>query len=708
MREQSDLQLWGGLECTVNRVGDRFFDQFSKGGHLQRLEDLDRVAELGIETLRYPVLWERTAPDRPDERDWRFADERLARLRGLGIAPIAGLIHHGSGPRYTSLLDEGFATGLADHARAVAERYPWIEAYTPVNEPLTTARFSALYGHWYPHSADERSFARALIGQVRATVLAMEAIRQVNPAARLVQTDDLGKTHSTHSLRHQADFDNVRRWLTWDLLCGRVDRHHRMWPHLLGLGVDERELQGLLDRPCPPDLIGVNYYLTSERFLDHRVERYPGATHGGNGAEAYADVEAVRVLANGVDGPARLLREAWDRYHLPLAVTECHLGCTREEQVRWLGYVWDEALLARREGADVRAVTAWSLFGAHDWCSLLTCDAARYEPGAFDVRAPEPRPTALAHTVGALARGEAPPGCGEGWWERPIRLIYPPVVGTAGSFLGTSRSFAPRATLVVVGDREGLAAHFAANAAQRGIDPVLLREDEMDPRRPAEVRRVLDLYRPWAVIDLGWEPNAALSDACAEVDARLLTLSDASVFEGIGRDSCVESDPTRPCRARDREIAALRWSGALVVRTGRLFGTPEADGSLGPALRALRRGLPIRVPQDGFDSPTFAPHLVDAALDLLTDGESGVLHLTNGAVLSAAEGARRLAIVAGLDPTLVSSVPDPRLRPGAGSPSHPGLRSERMWIMPELDEAFARAIAEYDQNSAVKASGFLV
>ena len=38
---------------------------------------------------------------------------------------------------------------------------------------------------------------RALLNQVRGVALAMQAARAVNPDARLVQTDDLGKTHAT-------------------------------------------------------------------------------------------------------------------------------------------------------------------------------------------------------------------------------------------------------------------------------------------------------------------------------------------------------------------------------------------------------------------------------------------------------------------------------------------------------------------------------
>src|SRR4051794_13779899 len=224
----SPLELWGGIECTVNRVRQTWFDQMAMVGHAGRDDDLDRVAALGIRTLRYPVLWERVAPDRPDDCDWSAADARLGRLRRLGVRPIVGLVHHGSGPAYTSLTDPGFPAGLAEFAGAVARRYPWVTDYTPVNEPLTTARFSGMYGHWYPHGRDALTFARCLLTECRGVVEAMRAVRRVQPAARLVQTEDLGKTHSTPALAYQADFENERRWVTFDLLCGRVGRGHPM------------------------------------------------------------------------------------------------------------------------------------------------------------------------------------------------------------------------------------------------------------------------------------------------------------------------------------------------------------------------------------------------------------------------------------------------------------------------------------------------
>ena len=37
------------------------------------------------------------------------------------------------------------------------------------------------------------------------------------------------------------------------------------------------------ENPCPPDILGINYYVTSERYIDEDVQQYPAASHGGNG-----------------------------------------------------------------------------------------------------------------------------------------------------------------------------------------------------------------------------------------------------------------------------------------------------------------------------------------------------------------------------------------------------------------------------------------
>jgi dTDP-4-dehydrorhamnose reductase len=724
--------MWGGLECTLNRVGDRYLDQLERNGHYGRADDLDRFAGLGIRAIRYPVLWERVAPDGVGRADWRWTDERLGRLRELGIRPIVTLVHHGSGPRHTSLVDPGFPAGLAEFARAVAERYPWVDAYTPVNEPLTTARFSGLYGHWHPHGRDPATFVRALLTECRAVAAAMRAIRQVSPGAALVQTDDLGKTFSTRALGYQAEFDNERRWITWDLLCGRVDRGHPMWAYLAGCGAPERELDALAEDPAPPDILGINYYLTSERFLDERLERYPPHTHGGNGRHAYADVEAVRVRSQGIAGPRALLREAWDRYGIPLAVTEVHLGCTREEQLRWLHEVWTAACSLRADGADVRAVTAWALLGSYDWDTLLTRADGHYEPGVFDLRSPLPRPTALAPMVADLAAGREhlhPVLDGPGWWQRPHRLLYPrrsvPVAGR----VPPASARPPRAArlLLVTGATGTLGRALGRVCEVRGIAHRLLTRAEMDVADPVSVERAMLRFRPWAVVnaagyvrvdDAEREPDACMREnadgpavlaaACARHAAALVTFSSDLVFDGARDTPYLEDDAVAPLNVYGRSKAAAEarvldaLPGALVVRTSAFFGPWDEHNFVAAALRELAAGHSFVAADDATVSPTYVPDLAHACLDLLVDGERGIWHLASPGAVTWADLARRAAELAGLDPGLVEGRPTAALELAAPRPPYSVLGSGRGVLLPPLDDALARYFEERGAPSAAE------
>jgi beta-glucosidase/6-phospho-beta-glucosidase/beta-galactosidase len=416
------VEVWGGAEYTCNRVGDRYFDQMELSGHAQRLSDYEEFAALGIRTLRFGLLWERHELD----PSWQWSDERLQWMRNAGIRPIASLVHHGSGPRHTSLLDPQFPQKLAAYAASVAERYRWIDAYTPVNEPNTTARFSCMYGIWYPHHRSRASYLRALLNQLKGTALSMEAIRRVRPDAQLIQTDDVGSILGTEELRPIWRTLDLRRWLPYDLLCGRVDRDHPMFMYMRAEGISEKEILWFLDHPCVPNIIGINYYVTSDRYLDHRTEMYPADRRSGEGL--FVDVEAVRVRSQGIAGFDSLLLESWRRYEVPVAITEVHLGGPVEEQIRWLAAAWEGLVRARAQGANCVALTLWALLGSYYWNQLVTCDNGHYEPGVFDVSGGKPTRTELAGVVAQIARGEAPSHAAlsrDGWWQHNSRICFP-------------------------------------------------------------------------------------------------------------------------------------------------------------------------------------------------------------------------------------------------------------------------------------------
>ncbi|MBB1473823.1 sugar nucleotide-binding protein [Luteimonas sp. MC1782] len=718
--------LWGGVECTINRVGDHWFSQLERSGHLGRSSDLDAIAGLGLRAVRQPVLWEQVAPDGLAAADWSWVDQQLPRIRHLGMEPIVGLLHHGSGPRHTSLVSPCFAAKLAAYAGAVAARYPWVTHYTPVNEPLTTARFSGLYGHWYPHGRDSATFWRALQAQCRATVLAMAAIREVQPAARLVQTDDLGRTWSTPRLAYQADFNNDLRWLAWDLLCGRVDASHALWSWLSHCcHAAPADVLWFAANACPPDIIGVNHYVTSERFLDERVERYPPPTHGGNGRERYADVEAVRVLAAPTGGIGPLLEEAWARYGLPLAVTEVHLHAPREDQLRWLAETWNAACQARHAGIDIQAVTVWALLGSRDWDCLLTRCDDHYEPGAFEVRGDTLRPTAIARLATQLATGvmsQHPVLSGPGWWRRPSRLLHPPVT-LAQEFPERPAVGEGRAPVLITGATGTLGRAFARICVERGLDHQLLDRAQLDIADPGAVRRALERYRPWALVNAAGyvrvddaeadatrcyrentEGPGHLAAECARAGIALLTFSTDLVFDGARCEPYMEDAQVAPLnvyglsKARAERLVLERHPEALVVRTSAFFGPWDGHNFITTALRALRAGLPFDAASDQTISPTYVPDLVHACLDLLVDGEAGIWHLSNGHALTWADLARRAAAVVRTDTATLRPCTSGHLALAARRPRYSALGSQRACSLPTLDDALARWLAGSDHH----------
>jgi dTDP-4-dehydrorhamnose reductase len=473
----------------------------------------------------------------------------------------------------------------------------------------------------------------------------------------------------------------------------------------------------------------MNYYLTSDRFLDERVANYPAHLHGGNGRDRYADVETVRVAGVQPTEHAALLRELWQRYRLPLAITEVHMGCTREQQLRWLLQAWRAACSARAAGIDVRAVTPWSAFGAFDWHRLVTQLDGFYEPGLFDVRAREPRPTALAHMTRELARdGECrhPAARGAGWWVSAGRALYPappcdravPSVASSEAAAGESLDLEGRPILVAGAGTLGRA--FARIAEQRGLSCRLMARRELDIADADAVQRAIELYEPWALINAAGyvdvdaaerEPErcfrenvigpSALAEVCRSGGIPLVTFSSDLVFNGRSDRPYVETDAPDPLGLYGRTKAEAetrvldRHDRALVVRTAAFFGPWDEANFVVHALRALAAGQPLLAASDLIVSPTYVPDLVHATLDLVIDGEHGIWHVANGSALSWADLARAAAAQRGLDPSLVQDRISASLGLHAPRPAFSALTSARGTLLRPLEDALAAMMLDW-------------
>jgi dTDP-4-dehydrorhamnose reductase len=383
----------------------------------------------------------------------------------------------------------------------------------------------------------------------------------------------------------------------------------------------------------------------------------------------------------------------------------------------------------------------WSLLGAFDWNTLVTAERGFYEPGVFDIRAPKPRPTALAHMTRALAtegRYEHPLLDSPGWWRRDARPEANFAAGLHGDtpcpyrVVVNNRSPVveqPR-PLLITGATGTLGRAFARLCTNRGIAFRLLSRRDMDIASPESVEAALEKFKPWAVINTAgyvrvddaeadaercMRENAVgpevLATVCAARGVKLVTFSSDLVF-GENRDTpWVESSPVEPLNVYGRSKAEAerrvleRLPSALVVRTSAFFGPWDEHNFVTLALRALRRGETFAAAEDVFVSPTYVPDLVHTALDLLIDEERGVWHLANAGEVTWADLARQAAELAGLSPEGVEGRPLASFGWAAARPRYSVLASERGQVMPTLASALERYLREDEMEPTQQAAG---
>ena len=153
-----------GIENSIPTInhGKTRVDEMAVCGHYERWrEDFDCVAEIGINYLRYGPPIHKTYLG-PGKFDWEFSDLTFAELKRREITPIVDLCHFGVPDWIGNFQNPDFPQLFAAYAGEFAERYPWVQLFTPINEMFICAVFSAKYGWWNEQKKDDRSFITAI------------------------------------------------------------------------------------------------------------------------------------------------------------------------------------------------------------------------------------------------------------------------------------------------------------------------------------------------------------------------------------------------------------------------------------------------------------------------------------------------------------------------------------------------------------------
>jgi dTDP-4-dehydrorhamnose reductase len=260
---------------------------------------------------------------------------------------------------------------------------------------------------------------------------------------------------------------------------------------------------------------------------------------------------------------------------------------------------------------------------------------------------------------------------------------------------------------------------FARVCERRGLPYRVLSRDQMDITRAEMVDAALGEYNPWVVVNAAgftgvddaevdenrcYAVNArgvsVLANACARETVKLVTFSSDLVFDGSGSEPLTERSRVHPrtvfgdSKVKGERVVRQTLPSALIVRTGPLFGPWDERNDLTRALRVLVERGQVRLAHDEIVSPTYVPDLVNATLDLLIDSESGIWHLVNQGAVSPAVLVRQAASVAGITGATVRGVPSRSFGHLAPREGYRVLGSERANLMPSLEDALGRYVAE--------------
>lgn len=327
-------------------------------GHAERWqEDLDAMLTAGVRCLRYPLRWPLIEPE-PGRFDWSHTDRVLDHLRTAGAVPIVDLVHHTSYPDWLpdGFRDRNFGPALVRYAEAVAHRYPWLPAYTLFNEPFATLYLAGHEALWPPYD-------RGMAGLVRLGTSVLPAINQAAgcwaellPDARHVWVDTAEHHAGSPAQQGYVELANDRRHIWLDLMLGRhLDPDRPFLAEFLRAGGEP-----LLELPPRQvDVIGLDYYCHSEWFYDET---------GGHAPSPHPV------------GFAAVAEQYYDRYGLPMMLTETNLRGQPSDRISWLRYMISQYDLALERGVPLHGFCWFPQVDSCDWDSLLARTGGRVDP----------------------------------------------------------------------------------------------------------------------------------------------------------------------------------------------------------------------------------------------------------------------------------------------------------------------------------------
>jgi beta-glucosidase/6-phospho-beta-glucosidase/beta-galactosidase len=310
-------------------------------------QDYQRLQQAGIRTARDGVRWhliEKTA----FRYDFSSLVPMLRAARETRTQIIWDLLHYGW-PDGLNIWDTAFVDRFARFVRATApvilEETGGPLYVTPVNEISFVAWGGGDAGFLNPFGKRRGPELKAQL--VRASIAAIEAVREVDPGARIIHAEPIIHIATDPDYPEEAPAAEAYRqaqFQAWDMIAGRF------CPELGG-------------RPEYLDILGANYYSNNQWI--HQDPHAPPSRRRKN---------VLLPPSHPLHRPVReMLGEVYERYRRPLFIAET--GIEGDARPSWLRYIGQEARAAAAAGVQFEGVCLYPIIDYPGWGDDRHCYA---------------------------------------------------------------------------------------------------------------------------------------------------------------------------------------------------------------------------------------------------------------------------------------------------------------------------------------------
>lgn len=322
-------------------------------------EDIDLMAEMGMQIYRLGIEWSRIEPKRGDFRDDVLAHyrEEIEYMKAKGIKPLLTL-HHFTNPlwfedaggwtnRQSTEIFLDFAERVIDYLGDI------VDDYITINEPNVYCLNSLFYGIWPPEKKSLSAFVKAYSNMTEAHVKCYQLIH--NKRAQMGKSRE--KTLVSFA-NHLRIFSPENPGNLWHRFCARLTEY------MFQTGITDAMMTGkcvfpVLRRPGVErgryyDFIGINYYSRSTvSGIGDGVRR-----------DSYKNDLGWEIYHDGLVDLSNLLSMEYG-YDYPIFVTE-NGTCDNTDSFR-PRFIYDQLKLISETENRIERYYHWSFIDNFEW-----------------------------------------------------------------------------------------------------------------------------------------------------------------------------------------------------------------------------------------------------------------------------------------------------------------------------------------------------